>query len=201
MKTLTLSLYPIHICLFNKMKYVFFGYAMLLVMYSCKNEEVTPKDYCPLCTSVIDLNGTSWSAKPQYSWYQISTSKDTFFTILINETNPTHDNYGDILLFWMIPYREGEFKLDSAFNTNVVSHVNFDVFEVEFGTPTQTYLPINDGSSTINLENINKNTGEFFLTFNLLLYAGGHPNATLHNSSYPNTVQFSGNVHGIVTIE
>ena len=168
---------------------------------ACNKEEINLVDYCPTCTASIELNGIAWPAKPHLAWFQIPSSNDTFFTLEINQINPTHDPFQDLLYFSHIPYVVGEIKLDSSTYLDSRFFIGFDVFEVEYGTPGQSYFPIYDGTGSINLESLNKNTGEYFLTFNLTFYPNGDPNAIVHNSTYPNKVQINGSSQGMVTYE
>lgn len=68
---------------------------------------------CATCSAHILINGNAWLSKPRYAWFQPVEPLDTFFTLEVNESNPTHDIYQDALLFWRLPYQPGVYPLDA----------------------------------------------------------------------------------------
>ena len=174
---------------------------LVLIVCCCDNEPISPIDQCTTCSSLIELNGNSWLSKPKYAWFQLVEPMDTFFTLEINETNPAHDSYMDALLFWHIPLELGEYKLDSNLYSEWGTDVTLHVFEVEYGTASEIYWPVYDGSSVINVISVNKGTGEFLIDFKLMLYPNGNPDAEIHNSTYPVLVEVEGQAQGTISFE
>lgn len=181
------------------MKIVGIVYIVLFV-FSCKDESIEHIDNCPKCSSSVELNGIEWPSKPNYAIFSIREPIDTAFALEINESHPAHDPFQDALFFWQIPFEAGEYKLDADLQSIWGTSVTLYVFEVEYGTATQFYWPIYDGSSFINVESLNKTTGEFSLNFNLLLFPA-FDTSKLNNSTYPKSVQFIGQAQGVVTPE
>ncbi len=174
---------------------------LLLFNLSCKKEDpITFEDECPACTSMINLNGSDWSSKPLNAYYQIENSKDTFFTIGIDEMNPVHDNYRDHLLFWQIPFQEGEYPFDSISNIDLDGDVEFIVFEGGYDSPSAYYLPVFNGESVITVDHVNPSTGEVEISFDLFLYPFGSPFNPSNNSTYSNLIEIHGTAYGILKV-
>ncbi len=185
---------------FIDMKYLFLSIIVLLV--SCQNDEpFLFKDLCPDCTSSIEINLANWPSKPTYAWIDIEESIDTFFNLDISEIEPIHDAYRDGLVFFKIPYKRGEYQMDEEIKMEWGTYVGFFVLQEGYDTVTEFYEPVYDGSSYINVDSINKSTGEFSLSFDLVLFPNGDPHAELHNSSYPVKIHVQGQAQGTLTYE
>lgn len=174
---------------------------VVLINACCEKETNLSIDHCPTCSSLIKLNEISWLSKPNYAWFQFEDPMDTFFTLEIMETNPIYDDFMDFILFWHIPLELGAYKLDADLLSEWGTDVTLHVFEIEYGTATEIYWPVYDGSSVINVDSINRSTGEFTISFNLILYPNGNPNAKIHNSTYPLLVAVTGQSQGIISYE
>jgi len=175
----------------------------IIILQSCENEsESNPRvDPCPTCISTVEINGYDWPSKPYLAWFQVSENSDTFFTLEIRETNPLTDDFKDILSFWMIPYKEGEFKFDSTNYANWDTSVNLFLFYVEYGTAAEIFDTKMNGESFIRIVSLDRNTGAFRLQFNIKLYAYEGQNGPLFNIPYADTILVNGIAEGIVTNE
>jgi hypothetical protein len=184
--------------MFDKVGIIF---CFLLFILSCKDEINTPVDHCPSCSSTIEINDVEWTSKPDFAWYQITETHDTFFEFSLRETNPIHDQLADYISAWKIPFREGEVKLDSFHHVNESTDIEFTVYEVDY-TPAQIYLPLySEGSSSVTIQHLDKSTGDFIVSIDLHLYPFGIVNGLITNSSYPDFVRIVGDVRGKITYQ
>jgi hypothetical protein len=182
------------------MKKVIFLFCCLLFISCCK-ENIIFSDLCPACTSYIEVNSEIWPSKPTLAWFLHTDQKDTFFTFEISEVSPRHDEFADILIFWQIPYAEGEFRFDSMNYYEWNTSVTLSVQEHNEASATQLYFPLKNGDSLITVKYLNKHTGAFTLSFHLILYPDGIVGGQLYNSTYSDMLVFTGEVQGLITDE
>lgn len=167
----------------------------------CDDDPVKLIDLCPLCTSEVIINDVFWKSKPLISNFQFTQQADTLFSVEIYEIDPTHDDFSDVLYFRHVPIIPGEYKIDDELSSQLGTGIYLGVYQVEYGTATEIYEPVYDGSSVITVEFFNKAQKEYRISFDLVLYPRGDPEAEPYNSTFPATIHVTGESHGFVTYE
>ena len=180
-------------------KFLFFG--SLIILSGCEKTEPDSVDLCPTCTSLIELNGEAWPSDLRYALFQTPPGNDTFFRLEFQETNPVHDQFEDAVLFWHIPYHEGEHRLDSLSTELWGSYASLFVFEGGYESPDQFYETFPDSTSYFNVDFLDKTTGRFQMTFEIYLHPEGIPGSPAGNSTFPNLIEFKGSASGIIEYE
>lgn len=175
---------------------------MLTISFSCcEDRPIQIDDNCPDCRSHVEINLQNWPSKPDYAYFSKKNKSDTVINIDISETGVILDQFNDTFLLWSVPFKQDTYYLDAVMFNDWGTFASLRVFEVEFGTAVDTYLPIFNGSSFISVDSIDVDSSYFSVSFDLTLYPDGDIYGETHNSTYPPEVHIIGHTSGTAMFE
>jgi|SRR5687767_3549866 len=172
----------------------------IIVLAGCKKDEFNWPVLCSNCSISVELNGLPWECKPYSMSLKIPyTDGDSTFSVVFREVDSKKDSFPDRMIFYNIPYESGNHILDAQEEQKHHGiSISFNVYEVEYGTPAQTYDVLFDGISFINIEKLDKITGMVELSFQLNM-KGEYDD--WHFTTYPEFLNFTGDVKGEIMFE